>query len=340
MTLADTPAKPSSGGRRSVPVELAPDEGPEGRRQVSPGETLRLGTRRSRLAMAQSGMVARWLEEAHPGLMVQLVPIVTEGDRRPGSLAGLGGKGLFTQELEAGLAEGSLDLAVHSLKDLPSTLPDELDIAAYPERADPRDALVSHLATTLEELPAGATVLTGALRRRSQILNLRADLEVRPLRGNVETRLNKWQASGAAGVVLATAGLARLGIDNYPIHPLSTSSLLPAPGQGTLAVQTQRGSRAEELCRALDHLPTRQCSEAERSLVLAMGGDCALPLAAWARTDGDRLRLSALVADPNGQRLVRAEALGTEPLHVAARCAETLLEQGAESILAAVRGVK
>lgn len=290
--------------------------------------------------MAQSGMVARWLEEAHPGLTVELVPITTEGDRLAGSLAGLGGKGLFTQELEAGLADGSLDLAVHSLKDLPSTLPDGLDIAAYPERADPRDALVSHLATTLLELPPGATVLTGALRRRSQILSLRPDLDVRPLRGNVETRLNKWQSTGAAGVILAAAGLARLGLDNYPIHPLAPSALLPAPGQGTLAVQTQCESRAEALCRVLDHRPTRQCSEAERALVRAMGGDCALPLAAWARSDGDRLRLSALVAAPDGRTLVRAEALGDAPLLIAERCAESLREQGAERILAAVRGAK
>ncbi len=177
----------------------------------------------------------------------------TRGDRLAGDLNKVGGKGLFTAELEAGLLDGSLDLAVHSLKDLPVRAAEELVIAAYPERADPRDVLVSEVATRVAELPRGARVLTGSLRRQAQLLALRPDLEMVPVRGNVETRLRKWRETGAAGTVLAAAGLARLGLGHEPAHALGASEVLPAPGQGTLAVQVRRGSEAEPLCAALDH---------------------------------------------------------------------------------------
>src|SRR5947199_3453654 len=212
---------------------------------------LRLGTRRSALAMAQSGMVARDLEAEHPGLDVELVPIVTTGDVVTGDLAQFGGKGLFTQELESGLLDGSLDLAVHSLKDLPVALPAGLVVAAYPERADPRDVLVSELASDLDGLPAGAVVLTGALRRRAQIPMRRPDLRVEPLRGNVDTRLRKWREQGAGGVILAGAGLARLGLVDLPAHPIPTGVLIPAPGQGILALEFCADGPAVSPCRAL-----------------------------------------------------------------------------------------
>src|SRR3954453_5543841 len=189
---------------------------------------LRLGTRRSALAMAQSGLVARDLEAEHPGLDVELVPIVTTGDVVTGDLARFGGKGLFTKELESGLLDGSLDLAVHSLKDLPVALPDGLIVAAHPQPNDCRDVLVSELASDLDGLPEGAVVLTGALRRRAQILMRRPDLRVEPIRGNVDTRLRKWREQGAGGVILAGAGLARLGLRDLPAHPIPTSVLIPA----------------------------------------------------------------------------------------------------------------
>jgi hydroxymethylbilane synthase len=316
---------------------------------------LRLGTRGSALAVAQSGQVARALEAAHPGLRVELVPIVTRGDRLPGDLAAFGGKGLFTEELERGLLDGTLDLAVHSLKDLPVALPEGLVVAAHPPRADARDVLVSHLAADLDGLPAAAVVLTGSLRRRAQILLRRPDLRVEPLRGNVDTRLRRWRDSGAAGVVLAGAGLARLGrLDDdggggggLPARPLAPAVLLPAPGQGTLALETRRGSRAEALCRALDHPPTTAAAAAERLVVAAFGGDCTLPLAAWARwqaaADGDSgntaslLHLSALVATPDGRHVARGEAAGAEPAGVAAACIAALRGDGAEAVLARVR---
>jgi hydroxymethylbilane synthase len=310
---------------------------------------LRLGTRGSALAVAQSGQVARALEAAHPGLRVELVPIVTRGDRLLGDLAAFGGKGLFTAELERGLLDGTLDLAVHSLKDLPVALPDGLVVAAHPLRADARDVLVSHLAADLDGLPAAAVVLTGALRRRAQILLRRPDLRVEPLRGNVDTRLRRWRDSGAAAVVLAGAGLARLGrLDDaeLPARPLAPEVLLPAPGQGTLALEARRGSRAETLCRALDHPPTAAAAAAERLVVAAFGGDCTLPLAAWARwhaaaggagSGASILHLSALVATPDGRHVARGEAAGAEAAGVAAACIAALRGDGAEAVLARVR---
>jgi hydroxymethylbilane synthase len=318
---------------------------------------LRLGTRRSPLALAQSGEMAQALAERHPGIEIELVTFTTAGDLLPGDLNAAGGKGLFTFELERGLLDGSLDLAVHSLKDLPVELPAGLEIAAFPPRADPRDVLVSDLAVDLDGLPPGAVVLTGSLRRRAQILLRRPDLRVEPIRGNVDTRLRKWREGGAAALVLARAGLARLRLLDggaLPVHPLPPEVLLPAPGQGTLAVQTRAGGRAAALCRALDHAPTARAADAERRLVRAFGGDCTLPLAAWAREEiapaggairaggadsggrqGSRetLRLTALLATPDGRHAARGEAVGEDPAAVAAACVAMLRANGAGEIL-------
>jgi hydroxymethylbilane synthase len=350
---------------------------------------LRLGTRRSPLALAQSGAIARELAELHPGLEIELVTLTTTGDVLPGDLSAAGGKGLFTLELERGLLDGALDLAVHSLKDLPVELPPGLEVAAFPPRADPRDVLVSELAADLDGLPPGAVVLTGSLRRRAQILLHRPDLRVEPIRGNVDTRLRKWRETGAAALVLAHAGLERLGLlddPSLPVHALPPEVLLPAPGQGTLALETMTGSRAAALCRALEHAPTARAAAAERRLVGAFGGDCTLPLAAWARVDtgfaGDRdgengeggksgehvkrggagqraqsgaggehgkrggraehgaggeiLRLTALLATPDGRHVARGEAVGEDPAAVAAACAAALRADGAGEILALI----
>jgi hydroxymethylbilane synthase len=348
------------------------------------GAPLRLGTRGSALALAQSGETARALEASHPGLRVELVPIVTRGDRLAGELAAVGGKGLFTEELERGLLDGSLDLAVHSLKDLPVALPPGLVLAAFPRRGDARDVLVSAVAADLDGLPAAAVVLTGALRRRAQILLRRPDLRVEGLRGNVDTRLRRWRERGAGALILAGAGLARLGLHaspELPAHPLAPEAMLPAPGQGTLALEVRRGSRAEELCAVLDDPATGATADAERRVVAAFGGDCTLPLAAWARWeelerpasrerppsgerhedreppadresqdgpeapegraadrgDGHELRLSALLATPDGRRVARGEAAGREAAAVAAACIAALRADGADEVLARVR---
>jgi hydroxymethylbilane synthase len=306
---------------------------------IDPAQSaLRLGTRRSALALAQSGMMARALEARWPGLSVELVPIVTTGDIVPGDLAKVGGKGLFTQELETGLLDGSLDLAVHSMKDLPVRLPEGLVIAAHPERADPRDVLVSEAADSIDGLPEGAVVLTGALRRRAQILMRRPDLQVEPIRGNVDTRLRKWRESGAGGVVLAGAGLQRLGLADLPAHPIPTDVLIPAPTQGTLALEVRAGSPAEELCRALDHTPTARAAIAERRVVAAFGADCNLPLAAWAREEDGLLHLVGLLATPDGQHTARGAASGTDPHEVAAACVEAMRREGADEVLRRIRG--
>lgn len=282
--------------------------------------------------------MARALEARWPGLTVELVPIVTTGDVVPGDLSKVGGKGLFTQELEAGLLDGSLDLAVHSLKDLPVRLPEGLVIAAHPERADPRDVLVSEQGDSLDTLPEGAVVLTGALRRRAQILMRRPDLRVEPLRGNVDTRLRKWRESGAGGVILAGAGLQRLGLEGLPAFSIPADVMIPAPCQGTLALEVRAGSQAEALCRALDHEPTARAAEAERRVVVAFGGDCTLPLAAWARPEEGGFRLTALLATPDGRHTARGEAAGSDIAQVAHACVAAMREQGADEVLERIRG--
>ncbi|HVR30093.1 MAG TPA: hydroxymethylbilane synthase [Thermoanaerobaculia bacterium] len=303
--------------------------------------TLRLGTRASALALAQSRLVAGALAELHPEVDVELVPIVTRGDTTPGPLAVLGGKGLFTAELEAGLLEGSLDLAVHSLKDLPVELPPGLAIAAHPPREDPRDVLLSSRAATVDELAPGARVLTGSLRRRAQLLRRRGDLVVEDIRGNVDTRIRKWRESGAEGLVLAAAGLRRLGIEDAEVgaHPLPADVVVPAPGQGILAIECRAGSHAFELCRALDDASTARAARAERSVVAALGADCTLPLGAWARQeDGgsgeEGLALSVFLASRDARHWLEATVHARDPDSVAAAAVERLRRDGAAAILA------
>ncbi len=302
---------------------------------------LRLGTRQSALALTQSQQVADALMACHPGLEVELAPILTRGDREKGDLAKIGGKGLFTEELEAGLLDGTFDFAVHSLKDLPVVLPGGLVVAAYPERVDERDVLVSEVAEDLDGLAPGSVVLTGSLRRGAQILARRGDVRVEPLRGNVDTRLRKWRESGHAGVILAAAGLERLGRDRpelleIPAHPLDPEIMVPAPGQGILALEVKEGGGAAELCQAMNHPPSAVAAETERRIVTAFGGDCTLPLAAWARLDGDGVRLVAVLATPDGKKVARAETSGSDPEAVAAACVEEMRAAGAEEILAAL----
>jgi hydroxymethylbilane synthase len=296
---------------------------------------LRLGTRSSALALAQSGLVARALQDLDARVDVELVPIATRGDTTPGSLATLGGKGLFTAELEAGLLDGSLDLAVHSLKDLPVRLPSGLVIAAHPPREDPRDSLLSESAATVDELAQGARVLTGSLRRRALLLRRRGDLVVEGIRGNVDTRIRKWRESGAEGLVLAAAGLVRLGLssDELNAHPQPADVMVPAPGQGTLAIETREASRAFEIASALDDPPTARAARAERAVVAAFGGDCTLPLAAWARDQDGALTLSVFIASRDGRRHAETTVAANDPDQVAAAAVDRLIAAGARALL-------
>lgn len=285
--------------------------------------------------MTQSGLVARAVERVL-GVETELVRIRTEGDRlQQGSLAALGGKGLFVKELEEALLDGRADFAVHSAKDLPARIAPGLVLAAFPERADPRDALVG---SRFDALRAGARVGTGSLRRAAQLRAARPDLELVPLRGNVDTRLRKLAEEGLDAVVLACAGLERLALAGRIDERLDPERVLPAVGQGTLALEARAGSAVASDLAALDHAPTRTATRAERAFLERLAGDCTVPLAAYARVDRGFVELAALLANPSGERLVRAAERAPEADAEAAgrRAAEAILAQGGEAILAAL----
>ncbi|MSR23202.1 MAG: hydroxymethylbilane synthase [Gemmatimonadetes bacterium] len=306
---------------------------------------LRLGTRGSLLALTQSQWVADRLA-GEGGLRVHLRRIRTTGDivgDRP--LAEFGGKGLFTKELDHALLAGEVDLAVHSMKDLPAELPEGLSIGAVPEREDPRDVLIGALGreVSLQTLPEGARVGTGSLRRVALLRALRPDLEVVALRGNVDTRIEKVDEGELDAVVLAAAGIRRLGWGERIGEYLDPGSWVPAPGQGALAVVVRSDDR--EVARSLaglDHAPSRAQTEAERELLRGLGADCRMPVAALGLSFGGGLRLRALVASPDGRRLVRGEGTGnaSDPRELGRRVAELLLERGADVVLERGPGIE
>jgi len=276
---------------------------------------LRLGTRASPLALAQARLVQRLLAEAHPGLApAELVVIKTTGDAVPDqALAEIGGKGLFTKEIEEALLSGAVDLAVHSMKDVETRLPDGLAIDCVLAREDPRDVLicVAPLAAAgIKALPPGATLGTSSLRRSAQALALRPDLRIVPLRGNVGTRLAKLARGEATAILLARAGLARLGLDP-PGALLPVEEMLPAVAQGAIGIERRAAdTRVGALLAPLNHAPSRAEVEAERALLAALDGSCRTPIAALARVAGDRLTLDALVVRPDGSGLRRTTRAG------------------------------
>jgi hydroxymethylbilane synthase len=299
---------------------------------------LRVGTRASPLARWQAEWVAAQLRRR--GIEVELTPIATTGDRRLGAIAGFGGEGVFTKEIEVALLDGRIDLAVHSLKDLPTAAAAGLCLAAVPERAPAADVLVSARAASLAELPEGATIGTGSLRRRTQLLHFRRDLQMKDIRGNVDTRLRKLAEGEYDALVLAEAGLRRLGLERHIAQVLPWEVVLPAPGQGAMALQgraddeTTRRSVAE-----LDHLPTHAAVTAERSLLAALQAGCLAPVAAFGRVEGDRLTLIGRVLGLDGVR--RIEAADSAPLAEAAalgrHVADALLTEGAGELIRAAR---
>jgi hydroxymethylbilane synthase len=295
---------------------------------------LRIGTRRSPLALAQAEEVRERLMIL--GAEVELVPMLTSGDRgaAPDS-SPAGRKGLFVSEIERALRDGEVDLAVHSAKDLPAEDREDVVLAAVPERASPLDVLV----TRDGELPPGGVVGTSSPRRRAQLLRWRPDVTVADLRGNVDTRLRRLEEGAVDGVVVAAAGLLRLGL--VPTHsaPMSVAEMVPAPGQGCLAVQARSEDRSTiELVSALDHAESRSALGAERLLTRLLGGGCALPLGAHAWIEHGRVRLVAIVASPDAGRFLRAEAEAPSPETAAEDAARDLLERGAGEILASARG--
>ena len=295
---------------------------------------LRIGTRGSRLALAQAEEIRRRL--ADTGVEAELVPMVTSGDRgAPISASPSGLKGLFVAEIAGALRDGDVDLAVHSAKDLPAEEEDDLVITAVPERASPLDVLV----TRDGELRPGAVVGTSSLRRQAQILRWRSDVLLKDLRGNVDTRLSKLEEGEVDAVILAAAGLLRLGIVPEHAAPMSVAEMVPAPGQGCLALQARTSDdETRSALSALDDPESRVALEAERAVMHKLGGGCALPLGAFAAVQDHRVKLIAIVASPEGARLVRAEVEAVTAAEAAERAAAELFAGGAGEILAAVRG--
>jgi hydroxymethylbilane synthase len=297
---------------------------------------IRIGTRGSQLALAQTRSIAEFLTGA--GEQVEIVPVRTEGDRRQDvQLAAIGGKGLFVREIEEMLLSGAIDCAVHSLKDLPAQLPSGLVLAAFPEREDARDVLVTREPARFESLRPGARVGTGSPRRRALALSLRPDLVVEPVRGNVDTRLRKLASEGWDGVILAISGLKRLGLAPGNAQPLDPEAFVPAVGQGVLAVEIRADDhRVRSRLAALDHAPTHACALAEREFLGRLGASCNSPMAAHAVLDGGRLRMNGLVASDDGRKVLRASGLGTPdaPERLGRQLAESLLDQGAASVAA------
>jgi len=305
------------------------------------GKTVRIGTRSSPLAMWQAEFIRDSLLTQHPGLTVELVKISTIGDRdRNSPLAAVGGMGLFTKEIQKALLEKQIDIAVHSLKDLPTAQPDGLTLGAIPEREEVADALISPKYKQIKNLPQGARVGTSSLRRKAQLLNIRPDLQVEPVRGNVETRMNKALEGEMDAVVLAYAGLHRLGFDQNITEHLAPPDFLPAVGQGALGVECRKDDElALGLLKPLNHWKTRASVLAERHLLRLLEGGCMIPLSAWGRVTPDGLfHLAGRVFSLDGQKMVGAEAVGSsgsvdDPEALGAEVADLLLRQGAAEIL-------
>jgi len=302
---------------------------------------IRIGTRGSVLALAQAGWVKDRITERDPGYRVELVVIKTTGDKiHDIPLAQVGGKGLFIKEIEEALLAGAVDLAVHSLKDMPAALPGGLVLAAVPPREDWRDALISQQYATLADLPPGARVGTGSLRRRVQLLHARPDLDIVPLRGNVDTRLKKMETLGLDAIILAAAGLARLGLSHVAQSFLSAEEMLPAVGQGALGLEVRAGDRQLRAALAfLDDPETRTAVAGERAFLARLEGGCVVPVAALGRVDGDLLTLEALISDLDGRGLIRRRLTGPgqEAAALGSRLAQELLDLGGREILAALR---
>lgn len=303
-----------------------------------PDRPLVIATRESALALWQAHHVRDRLMALHPGLEVELLGMTTQGDRiLDVTLNKIGGKGLFVKELEQALQDGRADLAVHSLKDVPMVLPEGFALAAVGEREDPRDAFVSNRYRRLSELPPGAVVGTSSLRRESQLRARYPHLEVEPLRGNVNTRLKKLDDGQYAAIILAAAGLKRLGFEARIAALLEPEQSLPAAGQGALGIEI-RADRADllPLLAPLHHADTAACVRAEREVSRQLGGSCQVPLGAYAVMREGRLWLRGFVASPDGQTLLQAEAEGSagDPEALGQRLADELRAQGADAILA------
>ena len=305
---------------------------------------LRIGTRASKLALKQSEWVKGKIEVTHPGVNIDLVRIKTMGDKILDSpLSKLGGKGLFVKEIEDALLQGRVDLAVHSMKDVPAELPDRLMLSTFPKREDPADALIATGGQTLDQLPRGASVGTSSLRRGAQLLHARPDIELVPLRGNVDTRLRKLESGDLHAIILAAAGLKRLGLSSRITQTLSFDQVLPAVGQGALGIETRRDDeQTVSLLSFLDHKPTRLTVTTERAFLKELEGGCQVPIAGLAQLDEDKLSFEGMVAELDGSRILREKIIGTKDQaeEIGITLARRLLDSGADRILEEIYGLE
>lgn len=298
-------------------------------------QKLVIGSRGSKLARTQSHEVRDLLQEHHSGLEVEIEIIQTTGDATRGSLRDFGGQGVFTREIESALLDGRIDLAVHSLKDLPTQFHPDLVLVATPVREDVRDVLIARRVRALEDLPEGAHVGTGSLRRQAQLLALRPDLRFADIRGNLDTRINKVREGEYDGIVLAAAGLHRLGWKRQISAYFEPEQVLPATGQAALGLQMRRGHPLVPRVEAVNHAPTFAAVAAERSLLKYLGGGCQAPIAAWGRLRDNLVHLDGLVGRPDGTHLLRGQVHGPPETaeHLGAELAAELVHQGAGTIL-------
>ncbi|WP_296810375.1 hydroxymethylbilane synthase [Thiocapsa sp.] len=302
---------------------------------------IRIATRKSPLAMWQAEHVSALLTQLHPGLEIQIVGMTTKGDKiLDAPLAKVGGKGLFVKELEQGMLEGVADIAVHSMKDVPVDFPEGLHLAVIMDREDPRDAFVSNRYEGLDSLPQGACVGTSSLRRQCQLADRRPDLRIEPLRGNVNTRLAKLDAGEYDAIILAAAGLMRLGFESRIRSRIAPQDSLPAIGQGAIGIECRSADpRINDLIAPLHHRDTADRVLAERAMNARLHGGCQVPIAGHALIEGDRLVLKGLVGTPDGSRILRAESEGPRAdwEAIGTRVADDLLAQGADEILSALQ---
>ena len=303
-------------------------------------QTIRIATRKSPLAMWQAEHVAAELKRVHPGIGIEIVGMTTQGDKILDTpLAKIGGKGLFIKELEQGLLSDGADIAVHSMKDVPVEFPQGLHLAVIMQREDPRDAFVSNNYQSIDELPQGACVGTSSLRRQSQLSELRPDLEIKSLRGNVNTRLRKLDEGEYDAIILAAAGLIRLGFQERITAFIGPEQSLPAIGQGAVGIECRSDdARVNELIAPLHHEETACCVLAERAMNERLNGGCQVPIAGYAMLENGELWLRGLVGEPDGSRIIRGEVEGKpeEAEAMGKGLAEHLLEWGADGILEAL----
>ncbi len=303
---------------------------------------IRIATRQSRLALWQTEYVADSLRRAHPGIEIEIIPMTTRGDEiLDRSLAKVGGKGLFIKELESAMLEGRADIAVHSMKDVPWDLPEGMRIGAVLQRADAADAIVGRKGEdSLAALPQGARIGTSSLRRQAQIRNCRPDLRIEPVRGNVETRLRKLDSGEFDAIILAAAGLKRLGLGERITGRLSMDECLPAVGQGVIGIECRSEDDAiNDALKHIEHARTRRCIDAERSLAQELQASCESPIAAYGEYRDDELFVRGVVATPDGTRILRASVRGSalDGTELGRELAADLRDQGAEELLEALR---